>query len=81
MKSRESRVTLIPGSGDRSVHAVGNDGRNVAEQLIDVQLRLQQFLHLKGAEPGSGRRFLQEIAVVGRLGAVKTRSVLLKSVV
>src|SRR5215470_14142142 len=61
------------------IHAIRHHGCDVSEQLINIQLRFQQFLHFGSAEAGSGRSFLEQVAVVGRLAAVKTHFALYSS--
>src|SRR5215475_12415681 len=61
------------------IHAVRHHRCDVSEQLINIQLRFQQFLHFGSAEAGSGRSFLEQVAVVGRLAAVKTHFALYSS--
>src|SRR5215471_10148861 len=41
------------------IHAIGNDRGNVVEQMIDVEFTIEQFLHFKSTEAGSGSGFLQ----------------------
>ena len=60
------------------VHTIGNHSRDVREQMVNLQFGFQQFLHLSGAEAGSGRSFLKKVAVVASFGAVKTHSVYLQ---
>src|SRR5215471_4811042 len=40
------------------IHAVRHHRCDVSEQVINIQLRFQQFLHFGSAEAGSGRSFL-----------------------